>query len=86
MQLELWTELVLKPSGHSHCKKQRSVYKTNMQCGPERLEGSQVTVVVTDTAAAKRGGCAPIPCPVLSAYCNEWMSLQQTPPKKNSVI
>lgn len=50
--------------GHSHCK-------TKMQCGAERAEGSQtqVTVVVTDTAAA------PIPCPVLSAYGNESMSL-----------
>lgn len=82
MQLELWAELVFEAFWALTLRKT----KTNLQCGPERLEGSQVTVVVTDTAAAKRGGCAPIPCPVLSAYCNEWMSLQQTPPKKNSVI
>lgn len=54
------------------------MYNTNMQRGPERLEGShtQVTVLVTDTAAAKRGMCAPIAAlGFLLIVMNGWMSL-----------
>lgn len=48
-----------------------------MQPGPERLEESntQVPVVMMATAAANGGVHASNSCPVLSAYCNESMSL-----------
>lgn len=77
MQLDLWAELVLQAFLGTHTVKNKDVCTTQTCSVVQRLEGShtQVTVVVTDTAAAKRGVWAPIPCPVLSAYCNESVSL-----------